>query len=501
MHKHAHKIAVVGIELRSNMRWTSFFTHRIALVLILGEHSSLAFTPYFVQDHRSITIRTNKKIKLSQNNDGFTSIPENNHLSTNGILTSAKTSLKSKVENRRKFLSSILVSSAITISPIITNAGSNSLSDNTETEGLIVDIITQSDFGVAARRATVRGAQLADRLDEKWERFSDSLRDKSKCDANTNRRLFDNGFRKDGTRVGNPVLGGLCNPVPLKELDEDLAQRVLLSAERVVLKMKNGGTGCENMDTCKTTLHTAINDVENLVAPAFERAAGTNINKGNNPEQAKKRFLFNKQLYVQMRASSGFLFQNNDIGTKMQRDLSNEFELEWGKKLLTSNINPTSQEGGILSPTALTRANRQSFFSPFPALSPEDKIDLNYDEDSLLDALGAISVALQTLQDGGLIGNWEISIPVDDFGEVVTIAVDDDISLGAQVLLREQQQKRYSGTTYFTGSAVIGIARASLLNVGIICGLDSFFLDPSTTKQDVYNPTQLLINLSNIRSI
>ena len=83
----------------------------------------------------------------------------------------------------------------------------------------------------------------------------------------------------------------------------------------------------------------------------------------------------------------------------------------------------------------------------------------------------------------------------------MTIAVDDDISLGAQLLLREQQQKRYSDVMYFAGSASLGIIRASLWNVGITCGLDSFFLDPSTTKQDVYNPTQLLVNLSNIRMI
>jgi len=222
-------------------------------------------------------------------------------------------------------------------------------------------------------------------------------------------------------------------------------------------------------------------------------------------EQIKKRQLINENLYVYMRACSNVFFRSNapnsnsNSNPKLQKDLADQFELEWGKQLLQSNTVPSSRGGGILDPIALSKANRESFYSPFPPLPPEEIADLGYPQETLLDALGMISVALQTLQNGGLIGHWELSIPVDDFGEVVTIAVDDDVSLGAQLLLREQQQKRYSNVMYFAGSAVLGIVRASLEQGGMTCALDSFFLDPSTTKQDVYNPTQLLVNISNIR--
>ena len=411
-----------------------------------------------------------------------------NEKSVNLISKGKKNNIAESTENtRRIFLSSFAKFTTIPFLPSIADAAS--IDDNRD----FVDIVTNSDIGVATRQATVRGAQLADKLDEKWERFSDSLRDKEKCDENTNRRLFDNGFRKDGTRIGNPVLGALCNPVPLKDFDENLARKILQCSENVALRMKNDGYDGNNGGN-KAALKGSINEIQALVGPAFQRAAEIKNKEPDTSEQTQKRLLFNEEVYVKTRAFSRFLLQDN-LPVAKQKDLANKYELEWGRQLLNSNTE------GILDSLSYAKANRVSFVSPFPKLSPEEINDLNYNEDAMFDALGAISVALRTLQDGGLIGNWEISIPVDDFGEVVTIAVDDDITLGAQLLLREQQQKKYSGTIYFAGSSVIGIVRAALWNVGITCGLDSFFLDPSTTKQDIYNPTQLLLNLSNIKNI
>lgn len=62
-----------------------------------------------------------------------------------------------------------------------------------------IPLVTESSVGQAFRRSAVNGAKALESLDEKWEGFSDSLRDKNKCDEATGRRLYDNGFRKDGT--------------------------------------------------------------------------------------------------------------------------------------------------------------------------------------------------------------------------------------------------------------------------------------------------------------
>merc|ERR1711957_27433 len=83
-------------------------------------------------------------------------------------------------------------------------------------------------------------------------------------------------------------------------------------------------------------------------------------------------------------------------------------------------------------------ANRNDYKSLFP--KPDDTENQPYDEGALLDALGAVSVALNKLQQGGLIGHWEMSIPEDDYWNVVTIAVDDDISIGGQILAKGRNQ-------------------------------------------------------------
>ena len=331
-----------------------------------------------------------------------------------------------------------------------------------------ISVITRSSIGTSVRKATVRSAQMADKLDERWERFSDSLRDESKCDATTGRRMYDNGFRKDGSRVGNPVLGSLCQPEPLLPLREELANVIFTSAENAITGMVGMG---------KDSVRQKVESIDALVGPSFARALDV------TDEDERKRSGYNRRVYSATRAYGELLLKDKD--PKAARLAAADFELHFGQQLLAFD------GASPLIPSRL--ANRQSFKSPFPPLSEDDKGDLAYDEGSLLDGLGTLSAALAALQSGGIIGHWEISIPVDDFGEVVTIAVDDDISLSAQALLREGRGLSLNG------SVVTALTRASLKHFGITTAVDAFFLDPSTTKQDVYNPTQLLLNLSNIK--
>ena len=150
-------------------------------------------------------------------------------------------------------------------------------------------------------------------------------------------------------------------------------------------------------------------------------------------------------------------------------------EKEWGNKMLTS-----------LAPNA----NRNDYTSPFPKPDPTD--DQPYNESSLLDALGGVSIVLKKLQEAGLIGHWEISIPEDDYWNVVTIAVDDDITIGGQILARETKSP-------LSGSSVVAVVRAAMEDQARIpYKMDTFFIDPTTTRQEDYNPTQLLISLSDL---
>ncbi len=356
-----------------------------------------------------------------------------------------KTSLSHSclLSRRRSFESIFFNSLAISVTaPSISNGATD--------EG--ISAVTDSSIGKTVRRSAIQGARIIDDLDEKWERFSDGLRDQNRCDENTGRRLFDNGFRKDGTRIGNPVLGSLCNPEPLLDFDEQMAARIL---DLAVISVE-APMGVDLKQTIKET--------EDLVRPSFERS----ISSSTDEEDAKRK-MFNFALYSKMKAISKAM-NNNPARVK-------KFQIEWGKRMVSE-----------LAPVA----DRRDYSSPFPELKDEFE-DYDYDKGRLLDSLGALQASLGRLRKSGLIGYYEISIPYDDYGSVVTVAIDDYVPLGAEMLLSEQN-------TSVAGPAS-ALIRSVMEKAGIDYTLDVFYLDPSTTKQNIYNPSQLLLSLSNLRKL
>lgn len=348
-----------------------------------------------------------------------------------------------------------------------------------------IGAVTQSQLGQSVRGAVIGGAQIADSLDFQWERFSDKLRDESKCDPRTNRRMFDNGTRRDGTKIGNPVLGALCTPEPLKPMDGSVVAVVTKLAEDAMLDATSGGESINtnNMPTIdRSKLKQAQERVADKVGPAFARAAAsTSSTETSKPDmdqeltQAQKRQDFNRDLYVQMRTYGEVLMSQLSTSNPKSRNFNaQQFETSWGRKML--------QE---FAPGA----SRKDYSSPFPKPDPTD--DQPYDEASLLDALGGISVVLNKLQAAGVVGHWEISIPEDDYWNVVTIAVDDDVAIGGEVLARESKLP-------LSGSPVVGLVKAAMDGVKIPYKMDTFFIDPTTTKQELYDPSQLLISLSDL---
>lgn len=368
-------------------------------------------------------------------------------------------------------VSSLLLSLAVLATPLHSATAADTLfAPPVADQG--IGAITESSVGKSVRRSIVGGAKVADNIDLKWERFSDSLRDKSKCDPVTNRRLFDNGTRRDGTKIGNPVLGALCDPVPLRSVSESTVSTVLGLAEQAAVDV----LGQE-----RAVLSQKVTSVRELVGPAFTRASGVVAEKvaaatdDGSADDKTKRQAYNMDVYTTMRAYGEVL--ESTKGSANVKSTARQFDRVWGQKMLT---------------TLAPKADRSDFRSPFPAPDPTD--EQPYDENALLDALGAVSVTLDQLQQGGLIGHWEISIPEDDYGNVVTIAVDDDITIGAQMLIKEQQQQQP-----LSGSAVVALVRAAMDDrAKISYNMDTFFIDPTTTKQELYDPTQLLVSLSNL---
>mmetsp|Transcript_8462 Transcript_8462/g.25053 ORF Transcript_8462/g.25053 Transcript_8462/m.25053 type:complete len:506 (+) Transcript_8462:5375-6892(+) len=359
-----------------------------------------------------------------------------------------------------------------------------------------ISSVTRSALGTSVRSTVVQSAKLVDAVDLRWERFSDSLRDQQKCDPRTNRRLFDNGIRSDGTPRGNPVLGALCEPVALEKLDERLVTVVLdeaLDAAAYDTLVEGSSSSSNNPSLDRSSLRGMVDQTRTRLEPVFDRAVsdgGKSAKKAlsSSPEasiddQSKKRQRYNLEVFARVRAYSEALSKTSPTETSAKakasyaRQTGRQLDLVWGRNLLEKLAGPSGAS--------------YEFLSPFP--KPDPDIPLPYEADRLTNALGAIETALGKLQAGGLIGHWEISIPEDDFGEVVTIAVDDDVCLGAQILAREENSS-------LTGSPVVAMVRSALEDRAKIpyAALDVFFIDPTTTKNELYNPTQLLVSLRNL---
>ncbi|KAL7554829.1 hypothetical protein ACHAWF_018478 [Thalassiosira exigua] len=346
----------------------------------------------------------------------------------------------------------------LVVAPFAVPSISNAIATPDDPQG--ISAVTDSQIGRAFRRSVVRGAQVADKLDERWERFSDSLRDESKCDKNTGRRLYDNGKRKDGTPIGNPGLGELCAPEPLLPLDLRVKDQILDAAVKsaVVASGEKGGAKAD-------ALQKAIEDTKELVRPSFERSM-----QNSSSEDEKNRGVLKFELYSTLRAITNFL--------KGDRGAMRAFKLEWGNAL-TSIYSASSSASG-------------DYVSPFPDKEDEFE-DFDYDKKALLDALGKLTVTLDSLKAGGILGFYEISIPYDDYGSVVTVALDDYAPIGAEILLGEQN--------YLSEGPVQALVRSLFDRARISCSLDTFYIDPSTTNGDNYNPTQLLLSLNSLRKM
>jgi hypothetical protein len=71
--------------------------------------------------------------------------------------------------------------------------------------------------------------------------------------------------------------------------------------------------------------------------------------------------------------------------------------------------------------------------------------------------------------------------------------MDDYTAIGAEILLSEQK--------LLCDGPVPALLRSLMDAARINFSVDTFYIDPSTTRQDDYNPTQLLLSLSGLRKM
>jgi hypothetical protein len=118
--------------------------------------------------------------------------------------------------------------------------------------------------------------------------------------------------------VGNPVLGALCAPEPLKELDFDLATRILDLGHEAALA---------SLPVDDATLKQKQQQVEALVLPAFSRA-GTSLEEdlSNSRRQA-----FNRDLYIRTRTYGEFIPSKN-LARTFERKMGRSYACRSGPR-------------------------------------------------------------------------------------------------------------------------------------------------------------------------
>ncbi|GAX28188.1 hypothetical protein FisN_35Lh044 [Fistulifera solaris] len=298
--------------------------------------------------------------------------------------------LHSQVSTRRRWLQTATTSFVLLSSPTTAHAG--------EVGAQITKAVTQSDLGIAVRRSVVQGAQTMDRLDGKWEQFSDR---------------FQLG-KERSQRPDRPK--PLVIPAPLP-LDPTLAPRVLKCSDEIFLELMRPFL-------TSTQLTQQIQIVQNTVKPAFVRSASY------SPENPAQQFNFD--LYVHYKAYSDLLIQLDNKSNKAFKfpDFLKQYQIRMGIEVLQLLQLPV----------------------PVQESSLEDKL-------KALDRFGTALVqtgwvaqvdhARPTLEQ---IQDWR-----DDADDLIwTLALNGDITLGSQLLLQEQGFRLYSNLGKWAVQSILG---------------------------------------------
>lgn len=292
---------------------------------------------------------------------------------------------------RRQFLSDVFRSTAIIpfFVPILP-------SDAGEIGAKINRAVTTSDVGISVRRSVVRGAQTMDQIDKQWELFSDKFG-------------LGSARYKQGTRPKAKYIP------PLLPLDVPVATQILVICDEVF---------CEVTKISANNLQRAIDKTQTLVKPSFQRA-GVSFDSVTDQITFETAPQFDFASYVHFRAYSNLLI-SNEVNFRTFQSL---FEEKCGKRLL-----------GLfqLQLTASNSSQDESGKTIGNSPTLEGIIKQN---------LQAVQGLTSTLRDKGLVAASEIS-PLDsvqladwveDSSDLqLTLALDGDAAMKAQILLQEQ---------------------------------------------------------------
>ena len=305
----------------------------------------------------------------------------------------------------------------------------------------------------AVRTSVVRGAQMIDKFDSKWERFSDDM-GLGKARNQERRNLIDAGSNS----IAKKIIKSEADAGPF---DEELSGSFLKACDEAFVS---------NLEqTSAAALAERIERSEKLLRPSFFDSSSTGSTKQDE---------FNFRCYLHFRSYNEILVKEQvqfpAFRRKFERDLRNrliQIALKENPSMLGSSQKPLS--------------------------------DLS---DGLRSALHSTDEVANFLLAKGVISSWERSVPPpEDLEDFVSLATDcpfslalyGDATLGSQLLLQELGFRLYPafGRWMVTESIARCFAKDGAESVSL--NVDDYYMDTAyNSNPDLFEVKQVLLNIA-----
>ncbi|GKY98349.1 hypothetical protein MPSEU_000792500 [Mayamaea pseudoterrestris] len=327
---------------------------------------------------------------------------------------------------------------------------SASLASTSLAAPVLNEMVTQSDLGISVRRSVVRAAQFIDRVDGSWEKLSDQY------------RLGD--ARKQ--QAGRPKPKMIP---PLQPLDSQLAMQLLESADRAFLQSLPGVSASD--------LNRQVQAVQSLVRPSFERSglrlATESLSRPTTAEE------FNFVAYCRYKTYIEIFSEQQSSATfkQFQRDLETSIGSSVINLLLPAetmkHLQIPRQQG-----TKVTRSCTDQWQQAIESLEQLT---------SAMVARGFAAEVDSPAVDADALAEWCL-----DGGELtVSLALDGEATLSAQVLLQEQGYRLYPN---FCRLGIQAVLEKCLSGVSVT--IDDYYMDTDyNSDPDRFQVKELLLNI------
>lgn len=309
----------------------------------------------------------------------------------------------------------------------------------------ITKAVTQSDLGISVRRSVVKGAQIMDNLDGKWEKFSD--------DYGLGAERFKQQPRPKPKDVPE-----------LLPLNDEVARKVLMLADEAFVESLDS-TG-KSID-----LSSQITKVDSLVRKSFERS-GLDLNEGTKLTASQ----FNYYCYIHFKAMCDIVVENK-LSFNRKR-----FENILGEKLLPL-FSPSSSE--LLDSIPKTPSKESQARAIDVGLRIVDEIMKNL----VSNGFCALAERNAIESEEGRITDW-----IDDLSDLqISIPLDGDITLNSQILIQEQGFRIYPNFGRFTITSAL---QKSLNGSKQSVSSDEYYMDTNySSDPNLFEVKQVLINV------